>query len=116
MACPHVTIRRRLVATGLAAGLTAGCVLNRPPDAAGIKEMSMPTVEVPPQFPAPTIAGPVVDGWLASFNDKELVEAVIEALAYNNDLRVAATRVEQANLNAKLAGARLYPSADVLAR
>ena len=56
---------------------------------------------------APHRRGAVVDGWLASFNDDQLTAAVTEAIAYNADLRVGAARVEQAQLNAKLAGAKL---------
>ena len=39
-----------------------------------------------------------------------------EAIDFNADLHVGAARVEQAMLHAKLAGAKLYPSVDVLAR
>ena len=42
--------------------------------------------------------------------------AVDEAMVHNADLRVGAARVEQSLLHARLAGARLYPSVDVLAR
>ena len=38
MACPHLTIRRRLLATGLVRSLAAGCALKAPPDAAAIKD------------------------------------------------------------------------------
>ena len=55
------------------------------------------------------------DNWLASFHDDQLAAAVAEAIAHNADLRVGAARVEQALLHAKLAGAKLYPSVDVLA-
>jgi outer membrane protein TolC len=58
----------------------------------------------------------VTDGWIASFKDDQLAAAVAEAIANNPDLRVGAARVEQAMLYAKLAGAKLYPSVDVLAR
>ena len=61
-------------------------------------------------------AGAPADNWLASFNDEQLAAAVIEAIVYNADLRVGAARVEQAQLYAKLAGAKLYPSVDLLAR
>ena len=61
-------------------------------------------------------AGASIDDWLAGFEDEGLTAAVAEAIAYNADLRVAATRVEQAQLHAKLAGAKLYPSVDLLAR
>ena len=46
----------------------------------------------------------------------QLTALVTEALARNTDLAVAATRVEQARLHAKLAGAQLWPSVDLLAR
>ena len=65
------------------------------------------------QAPAPASAA---DNWLASFNDDQLTAAVAEAIAHNADLRVGAARVEQALLHAKLAGAKLWPSVDVLAR
>ena len=51
-----------------------------------------------------------------AFNDDQLTAAVNEAIAHNADLRVGAARVEQALLHAKLAGAKLYPSVDLLAR
>ena len=51
-----------------------------------------------------------------TFRDDQLTAAVAEAIAHNADLRVGAARVEQAMLYAKLAGAKLYPSVDVLAR
>jgi NodT family efflux transporter outer membrane factor (OMF) lipoprotein len=66
--------------------------------------------------PGTAAAGAVTDNWLASFNDQQLTAAVAEALANNADLRVGAARVEQAELYAKLAGAALYPSVDLLAR
>ena len=99
----------------LTVALVAGCAVKAPPDAAELKAESMPHVVVPPAW---TTGGPgaVSDGWVGSFGDAQLTAAVNEALAYNADLTVAATRVEQAMLQAKLAGARLYPSADLLAR
>ncbi len=95
----------------------AGCVLKKPPDAATIKTEAMPTVEVPANWKAP-VAGPgvVSVNWLADFRDDGLTAAVAEAIAHNADLRVAAARVEQAVLYARLAGAKLYPSVDLLAR
>jgi len=94
-----------------------GCALNSPPDAAAIKDQGMPAVSVPAAWMAAG-AGPgtVAGNWLASFNDDQLAAAVNEAIVNNADLRVAAARVEQAMLYAKLAGAKLYPSVDLLAR
>ena len=74
-------------------------------------------VQVPPAWTA-TATGSVAaaDNWLASFADPQLTAAVDEAMVHNADLRVGAARVEQSLLQARLAGARLYPSVDVLAR
>ena len=96
----------------------AGCALKTPPDAAAIKEQALPGVQTPAQWTAPGAAraGTVSDNWLAAFHDDQLTAAVTEAIAHNADLRVGAARVEQAQLYAKLAGAKLYPSVDVLAR
>jgi len=101
-----------------AAGLLAtSCALKNPPDAAAIKAEAMPKVVVPLTWSAiPSKASIVTDNWLASFHDDQLVAAVNEAIAANPDLRIAATRVETAMLYAKLAGAKLYPSVDLLAR
>jgi NodT family efflux transporter outer membrane factor (OMF) lipoprotein len=93
-----------------------GC-LKKPPNAQAIKEQAMPTVNVPPQWTAGgTAAGGVGDNWLVTFRDDQLTAAVAEAIKFNTDLRVAAARVEQAFLYARLAGAKLYPSVDFLAR
>jgi NodT family efflux transporter outer membrane factor (OMF) lipoprotein len=95
----------------------AACLLRNPPDAAAIKAESMPSVVVPPQWAATAGgAGVVADNWLAGFRDDQLVALVAEAIAHNPNLQVGVARVEQALLYAKLAGARLYPSVDVLAR
>jgi len=111
---------RRLGPTVLAAlGLLAlsGCVLKKPPDAAALKAEAMPTVEVPVQWTARGAgAGNVADNWLVTFNDEQMTAAVVEAIGHNADLQVAAARVEQALFYARLAGAKLYPSADLLAR
>lgn len=99
------------------AALSAGCVLKKPPDAVELRQEALPAVAVPPQWTARGAgAGPIAEDWLATFHDDQLRAAVDEALAHNTDLRVAAARVEQAQLYAKLAGAKLYPSVDLLAR
>ena len=104
------------VAIGLMATMVAGCALKAPPDAAAIREQALPTLQAPAQWTAPGAgAGVVADNWLAGFRDEQLSAAVAEAIAHNADLRVGAARVEQALLYAKLAGAKLYPSVDVLA-
>ena len=94
-----------------------GCRLKKPPDAAEIKQQALPTFQIPPQWTAAGMtAGAVGDNWLAGFQDDQLTAAVIEAIAHNADLGVAAARVETAMLYAKLAGAKLWPTADLIAR
>ena len=118
MARTYLAMRSGLQAGTLSLALlaTAGCAVKSPPDAATLKEESLPTVAVPPPWTQGATAGPVVHGWLATFNDEQMAAAVIEAIAHNADLRVGAARVEQARLHAKLAGAKLWPSVDLLAR
>jgi multidrug efflux system outer membrane protein len=97
--------------------LSAGCALKSPPDTAAIKDDALPNTSVPAQWTATGAgAGVVADNWLVTFNDDQLNRIVAEAVARNTDLRVAASRVEQALLYARLAGAKLYPSVDLLAR
>jgi NodT family efflux transporter outer membrane factor (OMF) lipoprotein len=97
--------------------LAEGCALKSPPDAAAIKEQSMPQVAIPAAWTAQGAgAGDVSDNWLTTFKDDQLTAAVVEAIAHNPDLQVGAARVETAMLYAKLAGAKLYPSVDFLAR
>ncbi len=119
----RMTTRRRLqaiavpIATGLVATMVAGCVLNKPPDAEALKELALPSMQPPAQWTAAGAgAGEVADNWLAGFSDDHLSAAVAEAIVHNADLHVGAARVEQALLHAKLAGAKLWPSVDFLAR
>jgi NodT family efflux transporter outer membrane factor (OMF) lipoprotein len=96
--------------------MMSGCALKAPPDTAAVQQDALGTMQTPPQWTAAGAgAGAAPDNWLATFNDEQLAAAVAEAIAHNADLRVGATRVEQAMLYAKLAGAKLYPSADILA-
>jgi NodT family efflux transporter outer membrane factor (OMF) lipoprotein len=101
----------------MSALLLPGCIrLKNPPDATALKGESMPKVAVPEKWVGPAGTGDVTDNWLVSFRDDELSAAVAEAIASNPDLQVGAARVETAMLYAKLAGAKLYPSVDVLAK
>lgn len=103
------TALRIALATAVAAA-AAGCALAPPPDAARVRELSLPNTQVPPQWTGgPTAPGPVASGWLARFQDPQLERLVAEAMAYNSDLQIAAARVEAAEASARAAGAALYP-------
>ena len=95
----------------------AGCAAEETARRGGDQGTGAAGLQTPAQWTAAGAgAGTVADNWLASFHDDQLTAAVAEAIAHNADLRVGAARVEQALLYAKLAGAKLYPSVDVLAR
>jgi NodT family efflux transporter outer membrane factor (OMF) lipoprotein len=113
-----VTARRSVIPLAISMVLTlSACILKKPPDSATIQKEALPTAEPPGGWKAQGAgAGNVSDNWLVTFRDEQLNAAVAEAIQHNADLRVAAARVEQAILYAKLAGARLYPSVDILAR
>ena len=96
--------------------MVAGCALKKPPDAAAIKEQALADGADARAVDGAARRRRCADNWLATFRDDQLTAAVAEAIAHNADLRVGATRVEQAQLHAKLAGAKLYPSVDLLAR
>jgi len=96
--------------------VSASCAVKDPPDLATIKkESALPGIPLGWTTIGPD-PGLVVAGWIASFGDPQLSAAVAEGIANNPDLRAGAARVEMAMLSAKLAGAKLWPSVDVLAR
>jgi len=108
----------RLAIAIAAVAIATSCIrLKNPPDVVALKNEAMPTVGVPAQWTAGgAAAGTVFDNWLAEFRDDQLNAIVGEAIAHNANLQVAAARVEQARLYAKLAGAKLWPSVDLLAK
>ena len=108
-------VRAALTACALLAA--AGCALKSPPDRASIEALALTAAKVPAQWTAAGAqAGTMSDNWLAGFHDDQLSALVADALFHNADLRVGAARVEQALLYAKLAGANLYPSVDLVAK
>jgi outer membrane protein, multidrug efflux system len=112
-----MTLRAR-AALAVIVLMAPACALKAPPDAASIRAEGMSKVAIPERFRAPGAAptGMLEANWVAGFQDDQLTAAIIEAIRNNPDLIVAAERVQQAILRANLAGARLYPSVDVLAR
>jgi NodT family efflux transporter outer membrane factor (OMF) lipoprotein len=103
-----------------AAGLllvAAGCALKSPPDREALQKDALGDVVPPAQWTASGSAqGAVAAGWLQSFNEPRLEALVDEALARNVNLRIAATRVDQAQASLKIAGGALTPAVGALAR
>lgn len=92
----------------------SGCAIKDPPTADELRQQTLGHADIPEQWNTAS-TGAVQDGWLREFNDSTLEKLVAEALAYNTDLRVAATRVEQAAGYARVAGAKIYPAVSLLA-
>jgi NodT family efflux transporter outer membrane factor (OMF) lipoprotein len=103
---------------GCALSLTfaAGCALKAPPTSAEIRRQTgtLTNLALTDPWKAGASAGPLADYWLASFDDAQLNALVAEAMANNPDLRVSATRVEQAAQHVELAKAALRPSVTLL--
>ena len=108
--------RCRPLCVVLCAGLLtlgAGCQTKAPPAGTEIRQQALQDLALPTAWKAGGEAGPIADNWLASFNDPQLDALVKEAIAHNPDLRVAATRVEQAGQYVAVAKAALLPAVNL---
>jgi NodT family efflux transporter outer membrane factor (OMF) lipoprotein len=101
-----------VLCAGLCA-LGAGCQTKAPPSGAEIRQQALEGVALPTAWKAGGEAGPITDNWLTTFNDPQLDALVKEAIAHNPDLRVAATRVEQAGQYVQVAKAALLPAVNI---
>ncbi|MGH8034399.1 MAG: efflux transporter outer membrane subunit, partial [Lysobacterales bacterium] len=91
----------------------AACAVKPPPTGAEIREQSdiLHGVSLNESWKAAdTSTEAIQDNWLATFGDPQLDALVTEALIANADLKVAATRVEQAEQYVELAKAALRPN------
>jgi NodT family efflux transporter outer membrane factor (OMF) lipoprotein len=113
-------VRRSVLAVAFVVAALGGCALKKPPEHVELTKEALPNLQAPVAWTAPAgaagTAGAVASAWLATFRDPQLDSLVEEALRYNPDLRVAATRVEQAASYVKVAGATLLPQVNALAR
>jgi len=92
---------RALLGAGLL--LLGGCATAPAPDLATV------TPPPPARWSSSAESGQVQAGWLAGFQDAELLRLVDEAVAHNHDLRVAAARLDEAEAAARKAAAPLVP-------
>ncbi len=105
---------RWLPIAALAALMSSGCITKAPPSGEDIRKSALPNVVLPQSWTAaPAPADLIQDNWLASFQDSQLTALANEAVANNPDLRIAATRVEQANNYVELAKAALRPAVNI---
>ncbi len=105
---------RLLLVCGTA--LVAGCPTLAPPKTEEIRQQDATLSKLTPEqaWKQGASTGPIADNWLASFGDLQLDALVLEALGNNTDLRVSATRVEQAAQYVQLAKAALRPTVNLL--
>jgi outer membrane protein, multidrug efflux system len=108
---------RILLGALLGAGLLAGCATKSPPTPAEIRQQSGTLTNLAltnPWKAAVVSTNAIQDNWLTSFGDLQLDALVSEAMTNNPDLRVAATRVEQAAQYVDLAKAALRPAVNLV--
>lgn len=91
-----------------------GCQLKSPPLSDEIQQQALADIELPAEWKAGGFPGTIADNWLALFADEQLSALVNEAVLHNPDLRVGATRVEQAAEYVNLAKAALLPAVNLL--
>ncbi len=93
------------------------CILATPPSSSDLRRDTLANAAVPEQWKShEAAAGNVQGDWLRTFADPQLEALVAEAMKYNGDLRIAGARVEQAAAYVRIAGGKLYPSVDAMAR
>jgi multidrug efflux system outer membrane protein len=104
-------MKRRLLIPLLALPLVAGCMVG--------PNYKRPTVNIPPTYhgPAPSAApsGPAIgnEKWFQVFKDPVLDKLIRTALLNNYDVRIAATRVLEAQAQLGITRSNEYPSASL---
>ena len=93
----------------LGAALLAGCKTKSPPTHTEIRQQALTNVALPSSWKAGGATSGMTDNWLATFDDARLNALVAEAMTNNPDLRVSASRVEQAAQYVDLAKAAMRP-------
>jgi hypothetical protein len=113
---PGTSVCSRVAAAGLCLALAA-CALKPPPERSELVKQALGDAQPPAQWRGgASTPGAVADGWLKTLNDPRLDALVDETLSRNVDLRIAATRVEQAEASLRIAGSTLYPAVGLLVR
>jgi len=112
MHSPSITL-----AVALSLGFLTGCATKSPPTRAEIHDQSGSLTNLTLTHPwkaAAVSTNAIQDNWLAAFSDAQLDALVAEAMTNNPDLRVTATRVEQAAQYVELAKAALRPTVNLV--
>jgi len=99
----------------VAALALAGCALQPPPKPEETRAEALGSTDVTTPWRAGDgSTGAVQDNWLATFNDAQLNALVAEAVQRNPDLRIAATKVEQATEQLNIAESARRPQISIV--
>ena len=88
----------------------AGCVTTSPDSQNGLSQIQK---HVPDTWSQSVVEGDLAEGWLADFDDPQLVSLIETAFEQNPSLQAAMFRLQQAEASAQIAGAIRYPSLGV---
>src|SRR3954470_12935567 len=107
-------MRSQFIIAGAGAGvlLLFGCATKSPPTRAEIhQQSSLTNIALTNAWKAAQVStNSIQDNWLATFGDAQLNALINEAILNNPDLRVSATKVEQAAQYVELAKAAMRPT------
>ena len=103
---------RRMVAALFSCTALAACAILTPPDAREAYDAALGS-PLPAQWSSSADAAAFRPEWIGIDSNGVLRTLIDEAFEHNPDMRVAATRVEQARLQAELAGAALWPTVNL---
>lgn len=84
--------------------LLAGCLSLKQPS-----QPDLGSTQPPAQWHSEVNTNAVLDDWIASFGDEQLVRLVSDAITNNPDLEAAAARLDQAIASSGVARAALWP-------
>ena len=108
-------VQSRRTVAAVAALVAAGCALQPPPKPEETRVLAIGETDVTTPWRAgKQVPGTVQDNWLASFNDAQLDALVEEAVQRNPDLRIAASKVEQATAQLRIAEAARRPQISIV--
>ncbi len=85
----------------------AGCLTTSPDSQNGLPQIQK---HVPDTWSQSVVSGDLDEGWLADFDDPQLIKLIEKAFDQNPSLQAAMFRLQQAEASAQIAGAIRYPS------
>ncbi|QLE00319.1 TolC family protein [Galbibacter sp. BG1] len=106
----------RLVLLALLFPFFQNCAVKKPPVEDDLYEQSFANFILPSTWQNSADTLGIKENWLSTFDDELLDTLVLEALAYNPDLRISSARIEEAQGYVQAAQAALRPALSILGR